>query len=304
MTRLCSRDYLESADFLFSAEPYEIQDGQVIEPHSHEFVEFVYIASGTGEHRYRGNAYRIGEGDVFIIEPDAEHAYRCAAGERLRVYNILFDAQFFTDELAALVRVTPFVDFFYVEPFLRHRVDFESHLRLGPRERMELQYWLDSLVEECRTRELGYRILIKTRLIEIFVYLSRCREKQRKPSSMAGMPDEERMLRGVCEFIERHHAQPLTLAQVCQLCGMSQSAFTVKFKRHTGRTFVEFRNEVRLRVARDLLANTDDKIAAIAAEAGFEDLSFFNKRFREAVGQSPREFRAGVRKKPPDSLRR
>lgn len=295
MTQLASRDFLDSRDFPFFAHRYDFAPGESIAPHSHEFVEFVYVAAGRGEHRYLDRVDRIAEGDVFVIAPGAEHAYACSPDESLHVYNVLFDAHFFTDELTTLAKVTPFVDFFYVEPLLRERTPFHSRLTLGPRDRMEVQYWLDSLVREIQMKELGYRILIKTRLIELFVYLSRCYDMQKR-FALAALPDDE-IMESVCAFIDRHCAQTLTLPQMCQLCGMSQSTFTAKFKRYTGRTFLEYRNERRIRMAKELLAKTGEKVVSIAADVGFADLSLFNRTFRELVGLPPTRFREAARGK-------
>ncbi|MFC3771173.1 AraC family transcriptional regulator [Paenibacillus sp. GCM10012303] len=295
MTRFHNADYLESADFPFHTGPYVLKANQVVEPHSHEFIEFVYIAEGSGYHEYRGDRYPLREGDVFIIEPDAEHAYQVASGGSLLVYNILFHASFLENELQTLSLVTPFVDFFYVEPFLRQSVQFQSHLTLDTHQRIEMKLLLDRLTAEYKDKKLGYRILVKTRLIELFVYLSRCYELQlHRP--MTAMASESKVMERVCEFIELHHSSPLSLAQVSQMCGMSQSAFITKFKQYNGKTFIEYRNEIRIRIAKELLAGTDGKILHIAQEVGFDDLSFFNKLFKQLEGISPGKYRQQIRR--------
>jgi AraC family L-rhamnose operon regulatory protein RhaS len=76
---------------------------------------------------------------------------------------------------------------------------------------------------------------------------------------------------------------------------MSQSTFTARFKQHTGRTFIEFRNDIRLQEAKRLLADGADKIIAIAHKVGFDDLSFFNRLFKQQEGVSPGQFRVRMR---------
>ena len=72
---------------------------------------------------------------------------------------------------------------------------------------------------------------------------------------------------------------------------MSHSTFSAKFKLQVGQTFVEFRNQIRIQVAKDLLLKTNDKILSIALQVGFEDLSFFSKMFKQEVGIPPRQYR-------------
>ncbi|RAV11127.1 AraC family transcriptional regulator [Paenibacillus contaminans] len=290
MTRYENDSYLEAHDFPFHIDQFSFHKIKSVEQHSHEFIEFVYVAEGSGQHFYAGTEYRIQEGDVFVIEPDVEHAYVVEDDGHLVVYNILFAPAILSHELQSLSKVTSFVDFFYVEPFLRQSVHFQSHLKLNPHQRIEMKQLLDRILSEYKDKNLGYRLLVKTRLIEMFVFLSRCYDQMlHKP--MTAQASEHKIIERVAEFIELHHANPLSLAQVSQMCGMSQSAFTSKFKQFMGKTFIEFRNEIRIRMAKELMLSTNSNILQIAQEVGFDDLSFFNKLFKQMTGLSPGQFR-------------
>ncbi|MFC5406255.1 AraC family transcriptional regulator [Cohnella soli] len=288
MLRVHNEHFLESAEFPFSLVPYRLDKGGIVPPHCHEFIEFVYVAEGTGYHEYRGSTYRISEGDVFVIEPETVHSYR--AETAMLFYNVLFLPGILAAELAAMAKVTPFVDFFYVEPFLRHTVQFQAHLILQADERLQMRTLLGRLEDEYESKNAGYRTLVKTKLLEIFVFLSRCYDNWvKKP--LTTLTDEQKVMRHVCDFIRLHCGQPLTLPQVSQLCGMSHAAFTAKFKQHTDMTFIEFRNAARTDAACKQLAESEDKILQVALDAGFEDVSFFNKMFKKNVGVTPREYR-------------
>ncbi len=289
MFQLRNDAFLESPEFPFDASPFRILDNKPIEPHSHEFIELAYIAEGNGTHSYEGRNYKISAGDVFVIEPGAEHAYWVDSGTSLLVYNILFTPGLLKSEIEMLSSVTPFVNFFYVEPFLRSTVRFQTHLKLDLYEQLEMRTLLDRIVLEIKDKRLGYRIVTKTRLIEMFVFLSRCLDSRNSPSPSFRVDDN--MLVHICNFIERHYAQPLSLNQVSQLCGMSASAFSAKFKQHTGRTFIEYRNAVRIRAAAQRIAHSDMKMLAISQEVGFDDLSFFNKLFKVQLGVTPGQYR-------------
>jgi AraC-like DNA-binding protein/mannose-6-phosphate isomerase-like protein (cupin superfamily) len=292
-----NQEWLESSDFPFCTTIYPFQDQEYKEPHSHEFIELAYIAEGDGVHEYRGMSYPITSGDVLVIEPNIEHSYQ-SGKNRLLVYNVLFQPSVLSEELGILFKVTSFIDFFFVEPFLRKYVNFQGHLTLAPQEHIEMLFRLDRLAREFQAKEIGYRIVIKTLLIEMFIFLSRCYERRiHKP--MTTLDNEDEIIRHIREFIELHHARPLSLSQVCQLCGMSPSAFSAKFKQQVGKTFVEFRNQIRIKVAKDLLIKSEDKIVSVCQQVGFEDLSFFNKVFKKEVGVSPGEYRKNMLKADP-----
>ncbi|OMF26514.1 hypothetical protein BK133_20380 [Paenibacillus sp. FSL H8-0548] len=296
MLRLEAVQFLESHDFPFHAAAYRFQSSETIEPHLHDFVEMAYIAEGRGVHSYNGNEYPIAEGDVFIIEPDQIHSYRCPPNSQLLVYNILFQPSLLKAEWELLGGVTPFVDFYYVEPFLRNTVRFQAHLKLQSGEQIEMKSQINRLILEYKEKKLGYRILCKTHLIEIFVFLSRCYEHMTNEPLLSADSDELR-IRRIADFIAQHFDQPLTLLQVSRMCGMSQTTFSVKFKEYKGHTFIEFRNDIRIKAAQDKLAETTDKVSQIAQEVGFEDLSFFNQQFKAVTGLPPGQYRKQMKDK-------
>jgi YesN/AraC family two-component response regulator len=108
---------------------------------------------------------------------------------------------------------------------------------------------------------------------------------------MRSLAPDETILHNILEFINRHYAQPLTLAQISQVCGMSPSTFSMKFKQYIGQTFIEYRNDIRVRMAQEALLKTTHKITTISQDVGFDDLSFFNKLFKKITGVSPGEYR-------------
>ncbi len=101
---------------------------------------------------------------------------------------------------------------------------------------------------------------------------------------------EERINR--CQaYIFEHLGEPLRLDEVAAHLNMSPSAFSRYFKRVMGKTFSRFVNELRVSQSCRALLETERPIAEIAFESGFNNLSNFNRRFRELRGASPREFR-------------
>ncbi len=51
-------------------------------------------------------------------------------------------------------------------------------------------------------------------------------------------------------------------------------------------------NSVTLNYIRNMLASSDKSIKEIAAETGFDNLSFFGKYVRRKLGVSPRDYKA------------
>ena len=63
------------------------------------------------------------------------------------------------------------------------------------------------------------------------------------------------------------------------------------FKKMTGDSFISYINDRRLTDAAEALRRTDDKILTISEDAGFTNLSNFNRQFKKRYGMTPREYR-------------
>ncbi|WP_145950157.1 AraC family transcriptional regulator [Paenibacillus sp. Y412MC10] len=287
---------LESDTFPFGMYLETVSGTQNRIPHTHEYINLIYIVDGEGQHIYNDYRFQISKGDVFIIEPNKEHYYAACSDQTLEVYEVQFKPELLRNELEALVKVNPFFDFFYVEPFFRETVDFSLKLTLNPAEQIEFRMLLDLLAEEFTQKRLGYRVMIQTKLLGMFVYLSRCYERLDKVNILSCI-DEQTIIEKVSDFIQKHYAKAITLQQISRLSGMSQSTFTHHFKKIKGMSFLQYRNRVRCNAAKSLLALSNLKIITIASEVGFEDVSNFNKTFKRIEGISPREYRKQAARK-------
>jgi len=95
----------------------------------------------------------------------------------------------------------------------------------------------------------------------------------------------------VIDFIHANFSQPVSRAALASEAHLSISAFSRFFKLRTGKSVPQYINELRVGRACSLLANEQAKITDLALECGFQNLANFNRRFREIVRLSPREYR-------------
>jgi transcriptional regulator GlxA family with amidase domain len=133
-------------------------------------------------------------------------------------------------------------------------------------------------------------LMIRSKLVECFVFLSRSYRRTSNNTILARETDKQ-SIEQIVRFIETHSEKQLTLSEICRLSGMGTSTFTAKFKAYTDRTFIDYRNEIRISNAKRLLVQSNNKMITIAHDVGFEDVSLFNRKFRELTGLSPSEYR-------------
>lgn len=112
------------------------------------------------------------------------------------------------------------------------------------------------------------------------------------PRSVAAR-DEQRISE-VLRYLELHADEPLVLDELAEVAGLSKYHFLRTFRCAVGRSPYQYLLMIRMRRAALALVRTAGPVSAIALDAGFGDLSTFNRRFREVFGVSPQAYRRGA----------
>jgi AraC family transcriptional regulator len=92
-------------------------------------------------------------------------------------------------------------------------------------------------------------------------------------------------------LVESDAARRLELKEMAAAAGMSKYHFLRVFRRLTGMTPHRYLISARLRRAALALASSHRPVIAVALDAGFGDLSTFNKTFRAVFGLTPTQYR-------------
>lgn len=98
-------------------------------------------------------------------------------------------------------------------------------------------------------------------------------------------------LRRVLDYLDAHLPDPVSLADLAVLSGLSQSHFSRAFKASTGVAPYRWQLEARTRRAQNLLLDTHASLEQIAAATGFADAVHFGRTFRKIVGMTPAAWR-------------
>ena len=115
------------------------------------------------------------------------------------------------------------------------------------------------------------------------------------PTGHAPSSRDERRITAAIHRIETAPDQPLSLESLAQEAAMSRFHFLRTFRRLVGVTPHQFVLRTRLHRAAVALAMTDLPVLEVALQAGFDDLSTFNRRFRGTMGVAPTAYRRGRR---------
>lgn len=110
--------------------------------------------------------------------------------------------------------------------------------------------------------------------------------RRRAPSAQ-----DERRITAAVRHIEVNAERKLGIAALARVAAMSPYHFLRTFRQVTGVTPHQFILRTRPYRAAVRLRASDEQIATIAFDCGFNDLSTFNSRFRRTIGVTPGDYR-------------
>lgn len=95
-------------------------------------------------------------------------------------------------------------------------------------------------------------------------------------------------------YVQQHFQKAISLEQIAGVANMTVPAFCRYFKKISGKTFTRFANEIRVVHSCKLLSEKQLSIAEVSFESGFNNLSHFNRLFKEITHKSPSEYRKEI----------
>ncbi|MDT0123641.1 ABC transporter substrate-binding protein [Paenibacillus sp. RRE4] len=97
------------------------------------------------------------------------------------------------------------------------------------------------------------------------------------------------------EYIHQHYREQVTLDFLAERFNFSSRHLSMRFKRKTGYSPIDYLIQTRIAKAQDLLAHSDAKLCDIAAEVGYSDVYYFSRIFKKHVGMSPSLYQKKMR---------
>ena len=98
-------------------------------------------------------------------------------------------------------------------------------------------------------------------------------------------------LNNILEFSFKESHRAISLAEIAKVANMTKTAFCKYFKTRTGKPYSGFLNGIRVNNACKALLESEELIATIGYQTGFNNLSNFNRNFKSVTGVTPKNYR-------------
>ncbi len=253
--------------------------------HKHNYVELVYMCSGSTTHILNGKETLVlKEGDLLFLNQNATQEILPASESDIAV-NFVILPEFFNVSFSMMREENVLRDFLLST--LSGGDSLLSFLHFSAKDILPVQNLLENMIWTIYEKHPATNTVIQTTMGLLLMNLSAFAENINKD-----LPDryEENMVFTVLKYIETRYKDG-TLAEIS--AEINEPAYFVSrlLKKHLNKNFKELLQERKLQQAVFLLKQSTLTVERIIVSVGYDNSSYFHRKFREKYGMSPKEYR-------------
>ena len=248
--------------------------------HCHDYVEVVYMCSGTTTHIVNGKTIRLQQGELLFLSQSARQEILRAEENDIAV-NFVVLPEFFQEALSIIgEEATPLRRFLL--DCLFEQNSGPGYLLFQVSDNISIQNLVDNLIFSLLYDTPNRRKVSQMTMTLLFLQLLGHTDKL--------VWDSQEEILQVLRYVDEHYVDG-SLHEAAALLHSDVSSLSREIRRKSGKTYTELVQEKRLNQAAFLLRTTDRKVEDIALAVGYENISYFHRIFRKEYGVSPRQFR-------------
>ncbi|MDF2543130.1 MAG: hypothetical protein K0S47_2848 [Herbinix sp.] len=235
--------------------------------HKHNFYEFFIVLNGEFEELFNTEKLILAKRMVHFIQPNDSHYYKCGNQyEKNILRNIAVEKNYFEQYLSSVG--------------VEHK---ETIFRSFQLDEITYQNFVgkSDLLLEVADKDETKHFIFQSILSDLLVSGLIQKNKEHIPA----------WLQTAYHLVNRNKNYVEGLDKFVALSGKSQEHFTREFKKYYNMTPSDYINNLRLQEIASLLCTSNSKIIDLVYQSGFNNISYFNRLFRERYGMSPREYR-------------
>lgn len=248
--------------------------------HQHEEIQISYIKKGEGTVLVGDMISEYQEGDVLIMGSNLPHVFKSDVSESKSLSVMI--TIFFTKDA--------FGKNFFNLPELNSMNSFFDAIKNGIRITNTKPSVLKKF-KKFKEADKYDQFIIFFHLLKAFYEA----EKKLLSSYVFNKPftdAEGKRMQMVFDFVMNNYQKNITLDEIAQIATMTKNAFCKYFKTRTNKTFFQFLIEIRIEhAAKLLIKNKELSIIEISELSGFNNISNFNRKFKEIKKKTPFEFK-------------
>ena len=255
--------------------------------HRHNYVEVIYMCQGTTTHYIDGNEVVLEPGDLLFLNQNSEQEI-LPAGEADIAVNFIILPEFFNMAFSMMGTEENTLKEFLVGT-LCGKNEQTSYLYFHVADVLPIQNLVENMVwtifYDMGNKRSCNQITMGLLLLQLLNYMYKMETgSSRFDTELTG---------NVLKYIEEHYKDG-SLSELAELMNYDLYWLSREIKKRTGKTYKELLQAKRMSQAAYLLTSSRLPIADIIESVGYDNTSYFYRKFKERYGAGPKEYRKGV----------
>ena len=253
--------------------------------HIHNWIEINYMYSGCCPQIIGDLAYILKKGQVILIDMDTPHATEWLGEDDIMI-SVVINKEYLNTNFFNRMSKDNILSSFFINA-INKNTRHDNYIIFQSENSRRLPIFFNELLCEFYAPSINS--------VDIFnslfnLVLSELINVYEKDISKQELKFKKNSIIPILRYIEGNYLS-CTLETTAAFFNMNPNYLTTLLKQNTGSSYKELVQTQRLAKASQLLRNTEQPITKIANQIGYENMSFFYKKFKEKYGCSPKEFR-------------
>lgn len=253
--------------------------------HVHSHIEINYVYSGKCPQHIDGKPVILRKNQVLLIDTDCPHSIESLGKDDIMI-SILIQKSFLREHMFSQLSKDSILSRFFINA-INEQTDHDHYLLFHSENDRRIPLFFSELFCEfldpsVNTNDIIFHLfyLIIAELINIY------ENDLTKDKETAGLMPVVSMIRYI-----QNNFRTCTQEKVAEFFHISPNYVSTLLKKYTGYTYIQLIQEQKLNFAATMLRTTALSVTSVANEAGYENISFFYKKFQEKYHCSPNEYR-------------
>ena len=255
------------------------------QPHIHNWLEINYMYSGNCHQIINNTSYTLKKGQVVLIDSDTIHSTDILGEDDIMI-SLVIDKHFLNSNFFNRLSKDSILSTFFINT-INHNTNHNNYIVFHSENSRTFQLYFNELLCEFYDPSINSTDIVNSLINLLFCELINVYEDDLEQQDL---DMHKNSISPILRYIEGNY-RTCSLESTAKFFNMNPNYMTTLLKNRTGHSYKDLIQKQRLIRAGQLLKNTNLSITEVANEVGYENISFFYKKFREHFLSSPKEYR-------------
>lgn len=252
--------------------------------HNHNYIEVFYVCQGSVTHVISGKSVTVRQGELLFLNQYVAHEIQCCGQDDIAI-NFIILPEFFDTAFSMIEKNNVLADFLIST--LKEKNGSSQYLYFQVSDNLPIQNLMENMIDSLVHKQGNEEQINQHTMGLVFLHLLNAVKslKESTPNQYRNM-----MIMTTLKYIDENYRDG-NLTELCDMLNQSISGLSRMIRKTTGHTYKELVQRRRFRKAVELLMETEMPVNEIAVEVGYENNSYFYRKFREKYHSTPNEYR-------------